>query len=108
MKATEPSVGTYRVIIVKTHYEKRPPSKIPIRVRPLAGQGFPTYLNVHFSKKLRSDLPLGTLFKVQVTLVTPQWRQRYLTACGEPTVVTRDEAAAFIRERYRPPPKPSD
>lgn len=71
----------------------------PIRLRPLRGQGFSSDTRVAFSTKIRYEHPVGTLFKVWVTMVNDP-RKRYPRAVRdtELELVTSDEAKAFISD----------
>ncbi len=39
-----------------------------VHIRPTAGQGIPTTLHVECSKKLSTDYPVGTKFRIQAKL----------------------------------------
>ncbi len=56
-------------IIVETFRARGENSASPVRVRPLAGQGFSTELRVECSKSMRAQYPVGTLFRLDVRLI---------------------------------------
>jgi hypothetical protein len=58
------SSDDYFSLIVET-YDGRKGSNSYIRVRPLAGQGLPTGMNVECSKKMREQYPVGTKFLIR-------------------------------------------
>lgn len=56
-------------IIVETFRARCENSASPVRVRPLAGQGFSKELRVECSKSMRAQYPIGTLFRLNVRLI---------------------------------------
>lgn len=89
-------------IIVETFSAVNEPSVRPIRVRPLEGQGFPTSWRVKFSVAERFNCPVGTMFKVWVTVSDPG---PHLRASRPYTKVGQAEAASFIQERFSGSPQ---
>jgi hypothetical protein len=53
-------------IVVETFVAEREASNADIRVRPVAGQGFPTTMRVSCSRLMRESAPVGTRFRVWV------------------------------------------
>jgi hypothetical protein len=80
-------------IIVETFYAVNERSTRKIRVRPLDGQGYSNTWRVSFPEALRFSTAVGTLFKVRVTVCN---RGPHLKASGPYTIVSRNEADAFM------------
>jgi len=55
-------------VIVETFRNPGEPSSAPIRVRPLAGQGFPVSIRVECSRAMRENAPVGARFRLWVTV----------------------------------------
>lgn len=53
-------------IVVESYSARRTGSKSEVRLRPVAGQMFPTDMNVQWSRKLRNAHAVGTKFRIWV------------------------------------------
>jgi hypothetical protein len=60
--------GDYREIIVQSVIGEDSQGRPKRQIRPIKGQIFGTNLNVECSKKLLTEYPLGTKFKLKVQL----------------------------------------
>lgn len=69
-------------VIVETFLNVGEPSSAEYRVRPVAGQMFPTSMRVQCSKALRRSYPLGTKFRFPVTLVQREDGGKFLRQVG--------------------------
>lgn len=91
------------LVIVETFYAENEKSGSPIRVRPLAGQGFSTEMRVECSKAMRTAYPVGQKFslyaKVTSRLDGPDFL--YSSYRDEWSPVTDEEAKKFIKEVFR-------
>jgi len=69
----------YRQVVVES-YRARVTSGLhgDIHIRPIAGQGLPTGLQVECSKKLSRDYPVGTRFRIQAKLTDREGGGEYL------------------------------
>ena len=69
----------YQYLVVESY---RPASTAglhgDVHVRPVAGQGLTTALHVECSKKLSSDYPVGTRFRLRVKLTDREGGGQYL------------------------------
>ncbi len=60
--------GDYREIVVESVVGEDSQGRPKLQIRPVKGQIFKTHLNVECSKKLLTDYPLGTRFRIKVQL----------------------------------------
>lgn len=65
-------------IIVETYHNPGEPSSNLVRVRPIAGQKLSENYRVWCSVQMRKAKPVGSLFRVQVTVVQRQRGDSYL------------------------------
>lgn len=89
-------------IVVETFRNPGEPSSRPIRVRPISGQ-FKDNYRVWCSVAMRKAKPIGSLFRVQATLVHQPQGEAYLRV-GLNDVwipVSAEEAKQFISHQYR-------
>lgn len=88
-------------IVVETFRNPGEPSSRPIRVRPVTGQ-FKENYRVWCSVAMRKAKPIGSLFRVQVSLVHQPQGETYLRiGLHAPWIpVAADEAKRFISEHY--------
>ncbi len=68
--------GAYKEVIVETYREGG--GITGIHVRPAAGQPFPQSLRVECSKRLITDYPVGTRFKITAKLTDRQGEGEFL------------------------------
>ncbi|MBU4182686.1 MAG: hypothetical protein KJ565_13435 [Gammaproteobacteria bacterium] len=54
------------LVIVETFYSGGESSSAKVRVRPVAGQGFPTSMRVECSRAMRESAPVGARFRLLV------------------------------------------
>jgi hypothetical protein len=54
----------YQQVVIETYPGPDRGSKGSIRARPVAGQAYPTSMNVECSRKMRTHYPVGTKFKI--------------------------------------------
>ena len=91
------------LLIVETFLAGNEKSGPPIRVRPLAGQGFSTEMRVECSKTMRTAYPVGQKFslyaKVTSRLDGPDFL--YSSYRDEWNPVTDQEAKKFIQEIFK-------
>lgn len=73
-------MGGYQEVIVETFIHKGESTNTKIRVRPIAGQGFPTSIRVECSRSMRKDYPVGTRFKLQMKLIDREGGTEFLYA----------------------------
>lgn len=55
----------YRWIVIETYRNPGEPSDMPLRARPLPGQGIPTHYKVECSEAMRLSHPAGTCFVIE-------------------------------------------
>ena len=93
-------------LIVETFEPDRSESRHEIRVRPVAGQGYPEDARVRFPLALRSNRQLGTKFRVLASIREPAGMRAHLNVeFADAQVVSEEEARQFIAEvRYSPCP----
>ena len=86
-------------IIVETFYNPGEPSSNPIRVRPLPGQKLSQHYRVSCSVALRESKTVGSLFRVNVSLVNQPDADSYLKIgkYEKWVPVTEEEAKKFIQ-----------
>ena len=68
----------YQEVIVETFINKGESTDAKIRVRPSAGQGFPTSMRVECSRSMRKNYPVGTRFKLQMKLTSKEGGTEFL------------------------------
>ena len=92
----------YQAYIVKTHFASGGGSNASIRVSPLPGQGVDPNMKVECSRKMRSDHPVGTLFKICGKLTNRDGGTSFLYChFNEPyEIVTQEAASQLIRENF--------
>lgn len=69
-------------VIVETFLNPGEPSSAVRRVRPVPGQQFPVTMRVQCSRSERDAHPLGTRFRLFVTLVEKSGGEKFLRAVG--------------------------
>jgi len=69
----------YRMVVVES-YKSEVTSGMhgSIHVRPVAGQGLPSHLQVECSKKLSRNYPVGTRFRIRAKLTDREGGGEYL------------------------------
>jgi len=89
-------------IIVETFYAPGEKSRSPIRVRPLAGQGFTTDMRVECSKEMRTAFPVGQLFCIYAKLISRLDSPDFLYSSYRDNwnPVSEDEAQVFIKKSF--------
>lgn len=70
-------------IIVETFLNEDEPSSATFRVRPVLGQAFPIKMRVQCSKAMRHAYPLGTKFKLQVSVKQRKQGGIFLSEIGK-------------------------
>ena len=90
-------------IIVETYRNPGEPSSRPIRVRPLPGQAFSEHYRVWCSVEMRRSKPVGSLYRVRVSLVHQPHGDSYLRVglYDEWIPVTFEQAKRFIKKNSR-------
>ena len=90
-------MGHYRRVAIETYRNPGEPSSAPVRARPLPGQGLSTEMKVEFSRKIRDQHPIGTVFVVEAQ-VTDAKGTRFLYSSYQWVceVVSREEAESCI------------
>ena len=58
----------YQQVIVETYYEIKGGKNTRVHVRPIAGESFPTTMDVECSRSMRTAHPLGTKFRLYAKL----------------------------------------
>jgi len=88
-------------IVIETFRNLGEPSSRPIRVRPIPGQFEESY-RVWCSVAMRRAKPIGSLFRVEVTLVQQPQGEAYMRiGLHAPWVpITADEAKQFISQQF--------
>jgi len=69
---------SYQQIIIETYAEAKVGKSSRIHARPIAGQPYPTTLDVECSRAMRKQHPIGTRFKVYVKLTDREGGGEYL------------------------------
>jgi len=89
-------------IIVKTFYAPGEKSRSPIRVKPLADQGFSTDMRVECSREMRTAFPVGQLFCIYVKVTSRLNSPDFLySSYRDPwNPVTKSEADDFIKKNF--------
>jgi len=57
-------LSQYTQIIVETYSGRKPGKSSLIHVRPIAGQIYPTTMDVECSRPMRKEYPVGTKFRI--------------------------------------------
>ncbi len=70
----------YQEVIVETFINNGESTDAKIRVRPVAGQGFSTFMRVECSRSMRENYPIGTRFKLQMKLTSKEGGTEFLYA----------------------------
>lgn len=71
--------GEYLSVVVESYLPTTTAgSSSPIRIRPVAGQGFSTSLNVECDKRMRAAHPVGTRFRIRAKLTSKDGGTPYL------------------------------
>lgn len=70
-------------VIVETFLNEGEPSSASFRVRPIGGQAFPTTMRVQCSKAMRHSFPLGTKFRLPVSMVQREGGGTFLREIGK-------------------------
>lgn len=85
-------------LLVETFRNHGEPSTAPVRVRPVAGQTYPSTMRVACSRSRREQSSLGSFFVLSVQLVSKPAIADYLHSHYNDRwrEMTRDDAAAFI------------
>ena len=81
-------------ILVETFYNPGEPSSNPIRVRPFPGQKFSSHFRVSCSVSMRESKSVGSLFRVNVSLVHQPDADPYLKIRNDEVWVSIDEKDA--------------
>jgi len=63
---------------VETRITSGEPSASSIRVSPVAGQGLPATMNVECSTSMRTQYPVGTVFRIKAQIVENSTGARFL------------------------------
>ena len=79
-------------VVVETFLNPGEPSSAVYRVRPVAGQPFPTTMRVQCSRAMRSAFPLGSEFRLPVELVENKTGGRFLREKGKDTWISLNRA----------------
>lgn len=58
-------MSRYRYVVVETYRAHGEPSRSPVRVRPVAGQGLPADMHVECSKSMRDHYRVGTQLRIR-------------------------------------------
>jgi len=86
-------LSEYTSILVESFRSNEPGHRYPIEVRPLADQPFPPHLLVECPMKMRTDYPVGTVFRILVKEKKPKRpsdrKHLYSPYYWEPEVVRR-------------------
>lgn len=69
-------------VIVETFLNPGEASSADFRVRPVSGQRFPVTMRVQCSRAMRRAYPLGTKFRLPVTIVTNAAGTQFLREVG--------------------------
>ena len=90
------------LVIVETFYAGNEKSGSPIRVRPLAGQGFSTEMRVECSKAMRTAYPIVQKFSLHARVTSRLDGPDFLYSSyrDEWSPVTDEEAKKFIKEIF--------
>lgn len=58
----------YQSILVQSHPSSEGGHRLAVEIRPLAGEVFPSHLLVECAAEMRTDYPIGTVFRICATL----------------------------------------
>lgn len=75
--------GGSMFVIVETFLNPGEPSNAQYRVRPVAGQTYPTTMRVQCSRAMRKAFPLGTQFRLPVEFVENKTGGQFLREVGK-------------------------
>jgi hypothetical protein len=70
-------------VVVETFLNPGEPSDAMYRVRPAAGESFPSSMRVQCSRAMRHAFPLGTKFRFEVELVENNTGGKFLREVGK-------------------------
>ena len=68
----------YQFIVVETYSASKAGKSSKIHVRPVYGQVFPQTMDVECSKKMRTEYPVGTKFRLKVKLTNREGGSPFL------------------------------
>jgi hypothetical protein len=68
----------YQQVVIETYYEIKSGKSSRIHARPIAGEVFPTTLDVECSRAMRTGHPVGTRFRVWAKLTDLQGGGEFL------------------------------
>lgn len=93
----------YRDVIIETYKASREQSSNKIRARPIAGQNLSLNAKVSCSESIRYKNPIGTKFKTRAKITDRLCGTQFLYTKpnGTYTIVTDEEAEAFIKKEYK-------
>lgn len=93
----------YRWIVIETYRNPGEPSDMPLRARPLPGQGIPTNYKVECSERMRLSHPVGTCFVIEGKVTNAKERGPcvYTHSKWEYHLINRQDAGGFISDDNR-------
>lgn len=72
-------MGFYQEIIVESYEAEHTSGKHgKVHIRPILGQPYPTTMDVECSKKMRTDYPVGTRFKILAAIKQKEGGDQFL------------------------------
>jgi hypothetical protein len=96
----EQASGANMFVIVETFLNPGEPSDAQYRVRPIAGQTFPTSMRVQCSRAMRKAFPLGSRFRLPVELVENKTGGQFLREIGKETWVRVVDAQMLYKFKF--------
>lgn len=87
-------------VIVETFLNPGEPSDAHFRVRPIAGQAFPTSMRVQCSRAMRKAFPLGSKFRLPVELVENKTGGQFLREIGKETWIRVIDAQVLCKFKF--------
>lgn len=66
------NINEYTSILVQSFQSDESNHRYPVEIRPLEGQPFPSNLLVECPMKMRTDFPVGTVFRIFVKEKRPK------------------------------------
>jgi len=98
----------YRWIVIETYRNPGEPSDMPLRARPLSGQGIPLHYRVQCSEEKRMNHPAGTCFVIEAKIKGNVEINKcvYTHQDWEHRVISRADADKFIFQEYPTPEQP--
>ena len=69
---------SYEQVVIETYKAVKSGKSSNVHARPVEGQRYPTTLDVECSRKMRSDHPVGTKFRVWAKLTDREGGGEYL------------------------------